>query len=276
MGLAMAKSIKIIGSNIVKLQNKNSVANRDEYVCANSDITNGIKPAPSDLVECYASWPEIKEIADKLLVGTTFSLLMGFGGLSGSTGCACGSSGESGFTDLTGSGGMSLIFNEPDKECARIATLLGTAWMGCFWPDPMASFSCNCPLYGDMYENYLKYRLGSATFWNTPIDAPVQRQYFNESVKDVVEITVAGDFSQRPGDIVYVKMDNLTGLATETSDVKATNIKSGYYYVIRAKNTIKNDGGHTTILSLSKFTADRFYPPYSTTAPYESWMDATL
>ena len=172
-------------------------------------------------------------------VGTTYSFLAG-GGSTGNTGCSCSinKTQNTGFSNPTGSGGFSLIFPEADPECAKIAANLGTAWMGCFWPDPMAPFSCNCPLYGDMYENYLKYRLGSATFWNTPIDAPVKRQYFNESIKDMIDITIAGDFSERPGDIVYIKVDNLTGLVTQNPSLKISNIKSGYYYIVRIKNVM--------------------------------------
>ena len=121
-----------------------------------------------------------------------------------------------------------------------------------------------------MYENYLKYRLSSATFWATPLETPIHRQQFVESVRDLVELTVTGDFSQRPGDIVYLKADNLTGLVTENDSLPIENIKSGYYYVLRTKNVIKNDGTHTTIISLSKFLASRFYPSYKPSAPFES------
>jgi hypothetical protein len=153
-----------------------------------------------------------------------------------------------------------LVFNEPDRECIKIQNLLGKEWMGCFWPDPIANFSCDCPLYGDMYENYLKYRLSSATFWNTPLTVPIDRQQFTESVKDLVEITVAGDLAYRPGDIVYIKVDNMTGLASNDEDLEIqVSIKTGHYYIMRAKNLIKNDGGHTTILSLTKFTRQNFY-----------------
>jgi hypothetical protein len=59
------------------------------------------------------------------------------------------------------------------------------------------------------------------------LQTPVYRQQFVESVKDLVEITVTGDFSQRPGDIVYLKADNLTGLVTESDSLPIESIKSG-------------------------------------------------
>ena len=256
----MPKKITILGTNTLKTQTGNAVSNRFEYVCANPEITQGNVEAPGSLEECYELFPAIKTIAEALGVGITYSLPVGTG-ISGYTGgvLPCGNSGISGFTEGP-TGGRMLVFNEPDRECIKIQNLLGKEWMGCFWPDPIANFSCDCPLYGDMYENYLKYRLSSATFWNTPLTVPIDRQQFTESVKDLVEITVAGNLAYRPGDIVYIKVDNMTGLASNDEDLEIqVSIKTGHYYIMRAKNLIKNDGGHTTILSLTKFTRQNFY-----------------
>lgn len=272
MDLAMPKRITILGTNTVKVQDGNAISNRLEYICANSKITTGQKPAADSLEECYEQYPEIKAIALALGVGNTYSILSGFG-LSGNTSgiTICGNSGNSGFGSAGTAGGFTLIFDNPDREARLVEEKFGnTAWLGCFWTDPYASFSHNCPLVGDMYETYLRYRLGSATFWDTKVQTPVRRQKFTESVGDLVEITVAGDLAQRPGDIVYVKADNATGLATLTENTPSQSIKTGYYYVMRAKNVIKNDGGHTTVLSLSKLTNGRFYPPYSSAKPYVS------
>jgi hypothetical protein len=65
-------------------------------------------------------------------------------------------------------------------------------------------------------------------------------------------------------------MDDPTGLATLSDEAPAHQVKTGYYYIMRAKNVIKNDGGHTTILSLSTMTNSRFYKPYAANWPYES------
>jgi hypothetical protein len=65
-------------------------------------------------------------------------------------------------------------------------------------------------------------------------------------------------------------MDDPTGLVTLSDESPVHQVKTGYYYIMRAKNVIKNDGGHTTILSLSTMTNSRFYPPYEDTKPYES------
>lgn len=266
----MSKKIVILGTNILKLQTGNAVSNRMDYVCANSQITTGARKAPNSLDECYEQYPEILQIAKQLGVGNTYSLLATFG-LSGNTSGikVCGFSGASGFP-FASTGGLTLIFNEPARESQLVEEILGKDWLGCFWPDPLASFSADCPRYGPLFETYLRYRLGSATFWDTPEYVPIFRQMFVESIKDLVEITVAGDLSQRPGDIVYIKIDNASGLTTENPNIPNESIKSGYYYVMRAKNVIKNDATHTTILSLSRCTAERFYPNYQTTPPYES------
>lgn len=259
----MSKKITILGTNSVKTQIGNAVSNRLEYICANPEITQNKVDAPGSLEECYALFPEIEKIAQSLGVGVNYSLPIGAGICGSSAGIiSCGNSGLSGFSDGP-SGGRFLIFNEPDRECVKIEQILGKDWMGCFWADPLANFSCDCPLYGSMYENYLKYRLSSATFWGTPITVPVERQQFIESVKDLVEITVAGDLAYRPGDIVYIKVDNMTGLASNDEDLEMlTSVKTGYYYIMRAKNVLKNDGGHTTILSLTKFTRQNFYTDF--------------
>lgn len=272
MELVMPKKITILGTNVLKVQDGNGIANRSEYICANSKITSGQSPAPISLEDCYDQYPEIKAIAEALGVGNTYSIL-GVFGLSGNTSgvTVCGNSGISGFGPAGTAGGFTLIFDTPDREARLVEEKFGnTAWLGCFWSDPYASFSYNCPLVGDMYETYLRYRLSSATFWDTKVSAPILRQEFTESVGDLVEITIAGNLSQRPGDIVYVKADNATGLSTLTEGTPSESIKTGYYYILRAKNVIKNDGAHTTILSLSKLTRGRFYPPYSTAKPYKS------
>lgn len=266
----MSKKIIILGTNILKLQTSNAVANRMNYICANSAVTTGQREAPKSLDECYEQYPEIQKIAMQLGVGNTYTLPPTFGGTGNTSGIKlCGISGASGFP-IGGTGGLTFIFPEPARESVLVEEILGKDWLGCFWPDPLAAFSADCPRYGDMFETYLRYRLGSATFWNTKVDVPNKRQQFIESIKDLVEITISGDLSQRPGDIVYVKADNATGLISENKELNPESIKTGYYYVVRAKNTIKNDGAHTTILSLSKFTRGRIYPPYRQDKPFES------
>ena len=270
----MPKRITILGTNVLKIQDGNAIANRPEYLCANSKITSGQRPAPGSLEECYDQYPDIKAIAIALGVGNTYSLTSSFGIVGNTSGVTiCGNSGNCGFGSAGTAGGFTLIFDNPDREARLVEQKFGnTAWLGCFWTDPYASFSYNCPLVGDMYETYLRYRLSSATFWDTHLKTPIRRQEFTESVGDLVEITVGGDLAQRPGDIVYVKANNATGLTTLTETAPLESIKTGYYYVLRAKNVIKNDGGHTTILSLSKLTRGRFYPPYSPAKPYRSYL----
>jgi len=265
----MSKKITILGTNVLKLQNGNAIANRPEYICANNDIVNGAI-APVNLTECFERFPNIKLIADQIGVSSGYVFPAGGSVIGNTSGtCPCTVSGSCGACGS--SAGLLLGFSSATKEVQKVIEYLGKDWLSCFWADPYAIFSSGCPDVGPMYDTYLKYRLGSATFWNTPVDAPVKRQQFVESVKDLVEITVAGDLSQRPGDIVYIKVDNATGLVTDNpDDLPSSNIKSGYYYILRVRNVIKNDGGHTMVLSLGNFLQSRFYPPYESVAPFAS------
>lgn len=265
----MSKKITILGTNVLKLQKGNAIANREEYVCANQEIVNG-GIAPTSLTECFERFPTIKHIADHIGVSAGYVFPAGGGIIGNTTGiCPCSSAGSCG--SCGASGALLLGFGSATKEMTKVIEYLGEDWAGCFWTDPYAIFSSNCPDVGPMYDTYLKYRLGCATFWNTPIDAPVKRQQFVESIKDLVEITVAGDLSQRPGDIVYIKADNATGLVTDNaSELSLANIKSGYYYILRVRNVIKNDGGHTMVLSLGTLLQSKFYPPYRSVAPFAS------
>lgn len=276
----MSQKITILGTNVLKLQSGNALANRSEYICANSEIVSNNVPAPFSLTECFERFPNVKRIAQLIGVTAQFTYPVGAGGLSGSTTgvCLCPLAEEEEQNDNDtpprGFTGIILGLTAQSKEFEKVIDLLGEEWLGCFWADPYAIFSSNCPDIGPMYEVYLQYRLGSGTFWYTPINAPLKRQQFVESIRDMVDITVGGNLSQRPGDIVYIKVDDATGLVSNNSDrLPGQSIKTGYYYILRAKNVIKNDGAHTTTLSLSKCTNPRFYPPYRGIKPYASDAD---
>jgi hypothetical protein len=57
----MSKKITVLGTNVLKVQTGNAISNRNEYICANSDITKGKQTAPTDLQECYDRYPELKK-----------------------------------------------------------------------------------------------------------------------------------------------------------------------------------------------------------------------
>jgi hypothetical protein len=89
------------------------------------------------------------------------------------------------------------------KECERIEEVLGADYLGCIWEDPNSPTSCTCPCIGDKFMEYLRYTRTNATFWNTPDYTPLFRNAqlaLLDSQK--IGITVNGDLSVRPGDIV--------------------------------------------------------------------------
>lgn len=126
------------------------------------------------------------------------------GGISGGSEEGDGASGSSG----------GLVYDEPKnsylnslqsktKECSLIESLLGPEWLGCDWEDPESPYSCNCPCYGKMYGFYLRFNKTAATFWDTPAYVPLISDAHRAAlISQQVGITVHGDLSIRPGDIV--------------------------------------------------------------------------
>lgn len=99
---------------------------------------------------------------------------------------------------------------EKTKECAKIEEVLGEDWLGCDWEDPNSFLSCNCPNVGDAFLEYLEYNDTIATFWNTedyvPLYSVAQRALLNSQK---IMISVAGDISIRPGDVVLLEIDGI-------------------------------------------------------------------
>ena len=119
-----------------------------------------------------------------------------------------------------------IIYDEPTrqdltkllqeaKECEKVEELLGEEYLGCLWEDPNSPMSCSCPCIGDKFMDYIRYTRTSATFWNTPDYVPlysIAQKALLES--QVIGISINGDFSIRPGDIIYLDIDeeNIKGL----------------------------------------------------------------
>jgi hypothetical protein len=207
---------------------------KSAYICANAEITRGITSQPSSINECYERFPNIKKIGQSL--GITYDapffpepiatptdsekLLLDL------------------YTGLTAS------------ESVKIKAKLGEDWLGCLWGSPEAPFSSGCPNVGEKYEAYLKHRLNVATFWDTPISTPAQRQEFLDSLKfgPKINMSIAGDASIRPGDIVTVRVDNISGYPYDQTQ----SILSNKFYVLSVKNTYTNSGVHDTLLSVTR------------------------
>lgn len=234
---------KTIGATKTTLAS-NTVLSRDSYTCANALITRGVTSAPSTLDKCYERFPNVAEIG--YVLGVEQSNLWPGPGTPPSPVPTI----------------LSTLIGEDSPECEKIQTTLGDTWLGCLWGSPEAPFSCTCPDVGGNFIYYLKYRLNVATFWNTPKSTPPKRSEFLDSIKYApkIDMVIAGDTSIRPGDIITVKADNISGYPFNTTN----SILSDKYYVLTVKNTYTNTGVHETALTATKVfpsqvTADEEY-----------------
>lgn len=116
--------------------------------------------------------------------------------------------------------GLTVEYNEPteeelddllqkSKECTKIEEVLGEEWLGCVWEDPNSALSCNCPEVGPRFAEYLRYNNTIATFWNTPDYVPLYSTAQRALISgQKIKISVAGDMSIRPGDVVKLEIDS--------------------------------------------------------------------
>jgi len=137
------------------------------------------------------------------------------------------------------------VYNEPTrselnellkntKECEKIEEVLGAEYLGCVWEDPNSPISCKCPCMGEKFMDYIKYTRTNASFWNTPHNTPLWRAAQTALLRtQQIVITVSGDLSIRPGDIVnldVVEIPNLDPLdIPETSHKLSTMEKNAKF-----------------------------------------------
>ena len=65
--------IVTLGANVLNVPIGNFGA-RDEYVCANAQITQGLTATPSSLEECFSKFPKISEIVIRVLLKVVLTL----------------------------------------------------------------------------------------------------------------------------------------------------------------------------------------------------------
>jgi hypothetical protein len=90
--------------------------------------------------------------------------------------------------------------------------------------------------------------LNDASFWDTPVETPVKRTEFVDSLQyaNKIDITVAGDFKLKVGQVVNVSV------AGTSLYPKAGSYLNGAYYIVGIKHVINNSGTHESALSLSQ------------------------
>lgn len=231
---------------------RTTLSSKDSYGCANAQITRGFTAAPYTLQECFDKFPNVKEIAESMGV-TPGGYWVGPKSLTGPSGS-------------TGFKYYDLLTGITSQECEKIAGNsygLGTAWMGCLWGSPMASFSCTCPDIGSQFLDYLKLRLNVATFWNTTISTPAERNEFLDVLQngEKISITTVGDFTIKPGMVVELKVDNMSAYP----EYPVESILTKKYYVLSVRHNITNSGVQETTLVLCNIRKNdivtRIVPP---------------
>ena len=228
------RQIKTVSATEIRTLNV-SPGSRDSYECANPFITRGITSSPSTYEECRTNslyGNKVQQIVNQL----------------------------DGFSPSSPWGGPSTIPPEPpptainstltgieSPECSQIQSLLGSDYKGCFWAASDSSLSCNCPEIGSKYIQYLGLRLNVATFWNTPPQTPILRKMFLDAITygPKVTLVLAPDLALRPGNVIDVAVNALSGYSTST----ATSSLSKKYYVISVKNTMTNSGVGETVVT---------------------------
>ena len=235
----MASRGKIITLNANKLSTPvGNYGSKAEYVCANAEITMGLTSPPNSLEECLQRFAGVSFIAEAVGVTSSSNLFL-FPGNSYAPG------------EFVPPYDLYLGTSGASNECLKVKEdpELGQDFYGCLWGLPEAPFNCSCPNIGDRFEAYLKLRLNIATFWNTPKDAPIKRREFLDSLKYArkFNINIAGDISLRPGNIVEIRTNNLSGYPYDLN----ASVLNGAYWVLAVKHVFTNSGTHETNITIS-------------------------
>ena len=233
--IPQAQQIKTVSAGEVRYL-LYSPGSRDTYECANPFITRGLTQSASTYDDCKNNslyGDKVKAVADAVAGGEFVPNWFG----------------PPSIIDPAPSSIDSTLIGDLSPECGIIETKLGADWKGCYWAAPDALFSCECPEVGSKYLEYLKLRLNVATFWNTPVETPIKRKRFLDAITygPKITIVVAPDLALRPGVVIDVAANAISGYSTSTSN----SVISKKYYVISVKNTLTNSGvGETAVTAV--------------------------
>lgn len=235
--MSITNQIKILPASIIKTA-LTPVNSRDHYECANSALTRGVTATPESLEQCFDMFPNIKTISEAIGITSSKSIWLNPKDV------------PAGHSPTGNIVTRDLLTGITGNECDEIKNTLGSDWLGCLWGSPEAPFSCTCPDVGQNFDSYLKLRLNIATFWKTPKNVPVNRRKFLDNLKYLskVEITVAGNFGLKAGDLIEIKVDQ----ATRTPFAGNSSIFSGRYMVLALKHIVNNGGTHEMIITATQ------------------------
>jgi hypothetical protein len=228
-----AKEIKTVSATKMETM-LYPAGSKNFYECANPFITRGITTQPTTYQDCL----------NNSLFGSKISAIVNqISGFSPTW------FGPQSLIEVPSSIDSGLI-GSASPECDQIESSLGANWKGCFWSAPDSILSCECPEVGANYLNYLKLRLNVATFWNTAAKTPIQRKRFLDSISygPKITISVAPDLKLRPGVVIDVYADTISGYSTAWG----TSSINGKYYVLSVKSTLTNSGSGETAVTAVK------------------------
>jgi hypothetical protein len=141
------------------------------------------------------------------------------------------------------------------KMCDEIEKKIGKTFLGCYYPEPNAPFSCNCPLYGADYPKLLTAALKNTTFWNTPFETPLARRAFLAFLNATkIQVSIDGTFNIRPGGLI-----DIYDVPNQFSSDFEGKL-NGYWIVLSVTNKIFKDRHHETILTLVRAYAPENVP----------------
>jgi len=133
------------------------------------------------------------------------------------------------------------------KMCDDIKEKLGDTFLGCFYSEPNAPFSCDCPSFGKDFPKLLSVAVKNSTFWNTPLEAPLVRRAFLAFLNATkVKVKIDGNFSIRPGYSVFI---NDPGNSFSGS---ANGKMHGFWVITSITHTIFKDRHHESTLTLAR------------------------
>jgi len=133
------------------------------------------------------------------------------------------------------------------KMCDKIEERLGETFLGCYYSEPNAPFSCDCPFFGKDYAKLLTAALKNSTFWNTPFEAPLARRAFLALMNATkVQVTIDGTFKVRPGYKV-----NIYDIPNQYSGAQLGKL-NGDWIVMAVNHKIFKDRHQETTLTLMR------------------------
>jgi hypothetical protein len=242
----MSKNVflnKVIATNAVQTnQIDEEHIEAKEYVCANPLAIYGAPPRTT--AECL----------EKFFPGYTSeaSMIAMVGKLRPSKKTASGVDGDGNPTgidtweEIPEPDGCTLTcaFTET-KMCDDISKKIGDTFLGCFYSEPNAPFSCDCPKFGKDFPKLLTAALKNSTFWGTPFESPMARRAFIALLNATkVQVTIDGTFAIRPGYKV-----NINDIPREYSGNTVGKLH-GDWIVLNINHRIFKDRHQETTLTL--------------------------